>query len=823
MQLNKYNLRTFILTSHQIEFLMHRQFLLFLIFFSLISHAQEAEGYQVKDTLKISPGEFEQQLDSMTKPNDSLFDNKVYKTSTSDSISFIADSIPEVEKIKISAQDSLMFLTFQLPKPRVLKNIVLDTVTLKNDTLPEMKSELSGFIESFSLDHNSKLLMGKMIISLLDTFSLERTNYEKRLVRKREIAQMPIKEMNEITIEDYKIFYSDGRETFLDTTLNINKDYRFNYLRKDYFELLPFPNTAETYNKMGYDFQDQKLTPQIGARAKHFGYQEEEEIPYFEVPSPVTELFFKTVFEQGQMVDVLITVNPSPRFNFTLAHKAYRSLGNYINTRSGGTHVTFASQYTSRNYRYRQRSHYVAQNLQNQINGGLNSQSVYHFEKAISELDYDGFLDRSRLTNNINADNSLTGRRYYLDQTYVLVLSGTEKQKNYEKRKVLTIGHKLNYEIKKFKYLNSERTSFFGVVSGTTNFEDQTNLDVLENEFYTVYNDKIFGEIKAGLKFINWDYFMVFPEPKDDEEVPVIDPVPRAIKANQFALSSYWKKTFLDYNFKATAYFSLIKEFSTQQITGEISKDFKNFWSARAKLSLRSQAPNFNFFLHRSNFVSYDWNQPEYKNQLINSLNLEFGHPKWGKINANYEVLNNHAYFKNILPEKNEIAEELIVAPTQFEGTINYLKIRLVQNLDFWKFSLINTIQYQNVDQTSEEGGFQVVNVPEWIGRSSLTFSSQLFNKALFLQTGVTAQYFTNYYADRYSAPIGEFVAQNHTLIGEFPRIDFFVNAKVQQTRIFFKYEHVNSDRTGYNFYSAPFTPYRDSIIRFGIVWNFFQ
>ena len=802
---------------------MQRLLLLFIFFFPFIFHAQGVEDNQVKDILKLNPVDIEQQLDSITKFNDSLFDKKVYKTSTLDSISPKTDSIPEVKEIKISTQDSLMFLTFKLPKPKVLKNIVLDKVKSDNDTLPVIKSELSGFIESFSLDHNSKLLMGKMIISLLDTFSLEKTNYQKRLVRKREIAQMPIKEMNEITIEDYKIFYSDGRETFLDTTLNINKDYRFNYLRKDYFELLPFPNTAETYNKMGYDFQDQKLTPQIGARAKHFGYQDEDEIPYFEVPSPVTELFFKTVFEQGQMVDVLITVNPSPRFNFTLAHKAYRSLGNYMNTRSGGTHVTFASQYTSKDYRYRQRSHYVAQNFQNQINGGLDSQSVYYFEKAISELDYDGFLDRSRLTNNISADNSLLGRRYYLDQTYVLVLTGTEKQKNYEKRKVLTVGHRLNYEIKKFKYLNSGNSNFFGVVSGTANFEDQTNLDVLENEFYAIYDDKTLGEIKAGLKFINWDYFMVFPEPEDDEEVPVIDPVPRAIKANQFALSSYWKKTFLDFNFKATAYFSLIKEFSTQLITGEISKDFKNLWTARAKLSLRSQAPNFNFFLHRSNLVSYDWHRPEYKNQLINSLNLEFGHPKWGKINANYEVLNNYAYFKNLTPERNEIAEELVVAPAQFEGTINYLKVRLSQNLDFWKFSLINTFQYQNVSQTSEEIGFQVVNVPEWIGRSSLTFSSQLFSKALYLQTGVTAQYFTNYYADRYSPPIGEFVAQNHTLIGEFPRIDFFVNAKVQQTRIFFKYEHVNSDRTGYNFYSAPFTPYRDSIIRFGIVWNFFQ
>ncbi len=105
---------------------------------------------------------------------------------------------------------------------------------------------------------------------------------------------------------------------------------------------------------------------------------------------------------------------------------------------------------------------------------------------------------------------------------------------------------------------------------------------MLENEFYAIYDDKTLGEIKAGLKFINWDYFMVFPEPEEDE-VPVIDPVPRAIKANQFALSSYWKKTFLDFNFKATAYFSLIKEFSTQQITTEISKDFQKLVVCQSK------------------------------------------------------------------------------------------------------------------------------------------------------------------------------------------------------------------------------------------------
>ena len=45
--------------------------------------------------------------------------------------------------------------------------------------------------------------------------------------------------MEEVTIEDYKIYFSDGTEKHVDTTLTINKDYHFNYLRKDYFELLP--------------------------------------------------------------------------------------------------------------------------------------------------------------------------------------------------------------------------------------------------------------------------------------------------------------------------------------------------------------------------------------------------------------------------------------------------------------------------------------------------------------------------------------------------------------------------------------------------------
>jgi hypothetical protein len=37
------------------------------------------------------------------------------------------------------------------------------------------------------------------------------------------------------------------------------------------------------------------------------------------------------------------------------------------------------------------------------------------------------------------------------------------------------------------------------------------------------------------------------------------------------------------------------------------------------------------------------------------------------------------------------------------------------------------------------------------------------------------------------------------------------------------KAEHFNSSFSGFNFYSAPNYPYRDFVIRFGLVWNFFS
>ena len=113
--------------------------------------------------------------------------------------------------------------------------------------------------------------------------------------------------------------------------------------------------------------------------------------------------------------------------------------------------------------------------------------------------------------------------------------------------------------------------------------------------------------------------------------------------------------------------------------------------------------------------------------------------------------------------------------------------------------------------------------MPKIVSRNTIYFSTEMFKKALFLQTGFGVKYFSKYFMNGYDPLLSELYLQNDKKIGEFPLIDFFINAKIQQTRIYFKFEHLNSAITGYNYYSAPNYPYRDFTFRFGLVWNFFM
>ena len=639
-----------------------------------------------------------------------------------------------------------------------------------------------------------------------------------------------VEKKDTLNTDYYKIYYLDGRIDSVDTTLNIYKDYKFNFLREDSFDLISFANSAHTYNKLAYNFKDFSK-PDIGARGKHFHYFEKEDIGYYNVPTPFTEIFAKSTFEQGQLLDMLVSINLNPQYNFTIAHKGYKSLGKYINTRSRGNQFRFSSNFKSKNQTSHWRFHFVSQNIFNQENGGLDSDSIYFFEQAtdyfvldesgnqiVEEdgsfrmIEYDGYLDRSRLGPQIFSEGSLYSKRFFSDFHYDLIKNKTKGIKT------LALNYQFTHEYKKNEYNDDFKSRTFGELIEVEAVSDQSRFIEQENKLILSSNHNKLGNFKFSYSITNWKNN--FKRYNGQE----MDDLPFQLNSDQFNLGFDWKKMLKKYSFEFNYNKSIKDEFKSNYISFNIKgSPIKNI-NFELGSSIIEKSPNFNFKFFRSAYESYNWFNDSLYDEKVSNINLKLSYKELIVLTANYNEIDNYTFFRESTNSlQGETDNKRLAIVNQADSKINYYDLKLFSKVDFGKFSLVNTARYQQKEQEVSSGNISALNVPEWVTRNTIMYSSEVFNKSLFIQTGITFNYFTKFFADYYNPLISEFVTQEYREIGDFPRFDFFFNAKIQQTRVFIKVEHLNSSFTGYDYYSDPFSPYRDMSVRLGLVWNFFS
>ncbi|PWH84628.1 hypothetical protein DIS18_08380 [Algibacter marinivivus] len=606
-------------------------------------------------------------------------------------------------------------------------------------------------------------------------------------------------------IEDYLIISHKRDTTYLDTTLTIQKDYKFNYLRKDNFGLVPFSNLGQTYNSLTRNFENTTSMPLFGARARHYNYMEIEDINYYHVPTPLTELTFRTAFEQGQLADSFFTINTSPQFNFSIAYKGLRSLGKYQNILTSTGNFRFTSNYKTKDKRYQVRGHIVTQDLLNQENGGLQDASVINFESGEDE-----FLDRSILEVNFeNAESIMRGKRFHLDQNYNIFNKVVEKflpqtLNDSTSKSRLSVRHIISFEDKYFQYdQSSASTSFFGDAFKSSNLKDRATLENFYNELQADYYNNVLGNIQLNVNNTNYNYGY------DKLIILNGNTIVNRLKGNVFAVGGKYSKRYKGFRLNGELGANISGDFDGNYFKANATFNLNDEIAASASINHSSKVPNYNTLLYQSDYINYNW-QNNFNNIETQQIAFNIKYKKLANITVDYSTIDNHVYFK-----QNETT--LQIAPFQNNKTINYLRAKFENEIKFGKFAINNTILYQNVKDENN-----VLNVPEINTRNTVYLSSHLFKKALYLQTGITLNYFTKYYMDAYNPLLAEFYVQNNREFGDFPRLDFFLNAKIRQTRIYLKAEHFNSAFTGYNYYSAPNYPYRDFSVRFGVVWNFF-
>ncbi|MDZ7613506.1 MAG: putative porin [Flavobacteriaceae bacterium] len=596
---------------------------------------------------------------------------------------------------------------------------------------------------------------------------------------------------------DYKVISYARDTTYIDTTMSIDTYYRFNYTNRDNFGKMPFPNEGQTFNTLAYDFESLELYPKIGAEGKQFGFFTREDVNYYYVPTPTSQLTFRTGMEQGQIAEGLFAFNISPQFSSSITFKGTRSLGKYRHSLSELGNFRYTVNFNTKNLRYYFRGHIVAQSLKNDENGGLPAESIENFESGSGN-----FQDRGRIEVNFeDATSNLRGNRYYFDHYYKL----WQGNDSLSTRKVshLSIGQVFEYDRQHFEYEQDDANNIFGVAYIPTINDDAKQSKLFNEVYINLRSPFVLGDFKISVSDLDYTYGYNRIIIGDEN---IIEP---ELTGNLVSLGAEWKTDLNKFNLHAKAASIITGNVNGYFLEGAVTFGLDSISTLYARAATNNRAPDFNYQLFQSDYKSYNW-QNNFSNEQVSTLQIGIKSPKWSDLDLSVNNIDNYLYFSAAVGEQPK--------PVQASESVQYLKLKWRKEFRFGKFALDNSLIYQQV-----AGGEEFFQVPDLITRNSFYFSSSLFKgRPLYLQTGITFNYFTEYNMPVYNPVLGEFAVQTEQKFGGFPMFDFFINARIQRTRLYLLFEHFNSDFTGYNYYSAPTVPYRDSMIRFGIVWNFF-
>ncbi len=603
-------------------------------------------------------------------------------------------------------------------------------------------------------------------------------------------------------ISEYKIFNEiKGASTF-DTILNLKKQYAFNYLRKDIFGKLQFSNDGQTFQSLDPNVLNVNNVINVGFNARRFSYLNKEDISYYSVPTPASELMYRSVTGKGQNLDALITMNTSEQFNVFLGYRGLRSQGKYVNQLTSNGNFRIGSSYFTKNKRYQFKNHITFQDISNEENGGL--VFTNNFESS-----NEPFNNREQLRVQIEEGKSLfKGLRGYFDHSF---------QFNKSENNKTLIRHQFTYEYfsNVFQQANvkpfNDRQPYFGE-SFASGIYDKVRHMRFENSVDLAFDSKTVGlfAVSAGMYNFTHRYQSIVIDAASNK-------IPNQLKDDIITLGGSYMLN--KEHLVADAYFK-------QSVIGRSLTDLKinaafnlnESYGIEATYQLESRIPDYTYQFFQSGYIGLNWLN-DFSNEKYSTLNAKVISP-FINLEGTYQLITDKLYFSNdaLVTDANGRYTQLLVTPKQYGKVINYFMVKAQKEFTFNNWGIDNTIMFQQVIQDND-----ILNVPQFVTRNTIYYQDYAFRKALFFQTGITFNYFTKYYANEYHPVLGDFIVQDQIKIGNFPMFDFFLNLKIKTAQIYINVDHFNSKLTGYNYYNSSTYPYRDLTFRLGMKWNFFN
>ncbi|MCD6597812.1 MAG: putative porin [Bacteroidales bacterium] len=246
------------------------------------------------------------------------------------------------------------------------------------------------------------------------------------------------------------------------------------------------------------------------------------------------------------------------------------------------------------------------------------------------------------------------------------------------------------------------------------------------------------------------------------------------------------------------------------QLEGMLFKDFKakkGISTFSIYGSIRNERPDYWLNHYASNNFMWD-NDFKFENETrVGAAYKDVG--RMFRVSANVSLIGNYVYF------------DTIAMPAQEGDVFMVYGFDIRKDFSLWKFKIRNKINIQS------SGNQEVLPVPLLSYSNSTYFEHNFYfdwtNGHLLFQLGFDLLYNTRYYAYAYMPSSGRFYNQKEKEIGNYPFFDAFVNFKVKRTTFFFKFEHVNSGLTGYDFFTVLHYPMNQRKFMLGFSWTFYD
>ena len=189
------------------------------------------------------------------------------------------------------------------------------------------------------------------------------------------------------------------------------------------------------------------------------------------------------------------------------------------------------------------------------------------------------------------------------------------------------------------------------------------------------------------------------------------------------------------------------------------------------------------------------------------------------------DEIKNYTYFASSYNTVNDNRVNHAIIVKQNNGLIHLLTASISQDFTFGPINWENMITYQNSSNKT------ILPVPALNIYSNLYLRFKIAH-VLRCDFGADVRYFTKYYAPDYVPMLGQYAIQTNTdtngndnriEIGNYPVANVYANFHLKHTRFFIMLSHFNAGTGRKNYFFTPHYPLNQSILRFGLSWNFFN